>query len=227
MKKYTVIIADDHPIFRSGVKEILRENNTLELVGEAQDGAEAYNLIVAHRPDLAIMDLEMPLLSGLDVCSKVLSEKNQTQFIVLTMHKEKHFFKSAMEAGVSGYLLKDKIVDVPELTAALQRIADGGSVVDPSLVAELVAAPAAEDPLAELTAREREVLALLAEGGDNAGAANALANPKRLLRSLPSVDAPPGKKCGGAGPARLNRIFHRGRVGFKERRKFDQEWLQD
>jgi DNA-binding NarL/FixJ family response regulator len=73
-----------------------------------------------------------------------------------------------------GYLLKDRIVDVPELTAALQRIADGGSVVDPSLVAELVAAPAAEDPLAELTAREREVLALLAEGRTDRGIAQLL-----------------------------------------------------
>ncbi len=131
MKKYTVIIADDHPIFRSGVKEILRENNTLELVGEAQDGAEAYNLIVAHRPDLAIMDLEMPLLSGLDVCSKVLSEKNQTRFIVLTMHKEKHYFKSAMEAGVSGYLLKDNAIQ--DLTNCVKMVCAGKVYVSPQI----------------------------------------------------------------------------------------------
>lgn len=107
-KKYSVIIADDHPIFRNGVKEILQEIKNLELLGEAKDGVEAYGLIIAHRPEIAILDLEMPLLSGLDVCNKVLSEKNQTRFIMLTMHKEKRYGGNRIRR--SGYLLKDNAI---------------------------------------------------------------------------------------------------------------------
>jgi DNA-binding NarL/FixJ family response regulator len=178
MKKYTVIIADDHPIFRSGVKEILRENNTLELVGEAQDGAEAYNLIVAHRPDLAIMDLEMPMLSGLDVCSKVLSEKNQTRFIVLTMHKEKHYFKSAMEAGVSGYLLKDNAIQ--DLTQCVKMVCAGKVYVSPQIEHYLTEHSAQHQSAAVqqaktlMTPTEKVILKLIAEGKSSADIAGLL-----------------------------------------------------
>lgn len=123
MHKHTVIIADDHPIFRNGVREVLNEIRQVELLGEAKDGAEAYGLILAHRPELAILDLEMPVLSGLDVCKKVLSEKHQTRFIILTMHKEKHYFKAAMDAGVRGYLLKDNAVQ--DLVACVEAVCAG------------------------------------------------------------------------------------------------------
>ncbi len=178
MKKYTVIIADDHPIFRSGVKEILRENGTLELVGEAQDGAEAYNLIVAHRPDLAIIDLEMPLLSGLDVCAKVLSEKNQTRFIVLTMHKEKHYFKSAMEVGASGYLLKDNAIQ--DLTQCVKTVCAGKIYVSPQIEQFLTEHTlqhqngAVQQTKALLTPTEKVILKLISEGKSSADIAGLL-----------------------------------------------------
>lgn len=131
MKKYSVIIADDHPIFRSGIREELSNIKSLELLGEAKDGTEAYGLILAHRPALAILDLEMPLLSGLDVCRKVLSEKAETQFIILTMHKEKHFFQAAMEAGVRGYLLKDNAIQ--DLVRCVEKVCAGGIYVSPEI----------------------------------------------------------------------------------------------
>lgn len=123
MKKFTTIIADDHPIFRNGVRDVLREIDFVDLVGEAKDGAEAYGLIVSLRPEIAILDLEMPLLSGLDVCRKVSAEKHQTKFVLLTMHKEKHFFKAAIDAGAHGYLLKDNAID--DLVKCLESVCNG------------------------------------------------------------------------------------------------------
>ena len=82
----------------------------LELVGEAADGAKAFELIISKLPDIAILDLEMPILNGLEVCKKILSEKHFTKFIILTMHKEKHYYTEAMKAGVHGYLLKDNAI---------------------------------------------------------------------------------------------------------------------
>lgn len=117
---YKIIIADDHPIFRSGIREVISNLPGMQLMGEAKDGMEAYQMILATQPDIAVLDLEMPLLSGLDVCKKVLSEKHATRFIILTMHKEKHFFSHAMEAGVKGYLLKDNAVE--ELVKCIEAV---------------------------------------------------------------------------------------------------------
>ncbi len=102
-----ILIADDHPIFRNGVRDILSRTTDLTLVAEAKDGMEAYRSILSTRPDVAILDLEMPQLSGLEVCAKVLSEKSDTRFIILTMHSELRYFLEAMKCGVKGYLLKD------------------------------------------------------------------------------------------------------------------------
>lgn len=131
MKKHTVIIADDHPIFRNGVREILNEIDSLELLGEAKDGMEAYNLIIAERPEIAILDLEMPVLNGLDVCKKIRSGKHQTRFIVLTMHREKHYFKAAMEAGVQGYLLKDNAIE--DLIDCIKTVCAGNMYTSPTI----------------------------------------------------------------------------------------------
>ena len=178
MKKYSVIIADDHPIFRNGVKEVLSEMTTLELLGEAKDGAEAYSLILAHRPELAILDLEMPVLSGLDVCNKVLNEKNQTRFIVLTMHKEKHFFNAAMEAGVSGYLLKDNAI--LDLIQCIEAVCAGKIYVSPAIEHFLTEHTASNQSAAMqrvkklLSPTEKIILKLISEGKSSADIASLL-----------------------------------------------------
>lgn len=118
-----IIIADDHPIFRTGIREVVNSIPGVSLCGEAQDGLEAYQLILSERPDIAILDLEMPKLSGLDVCEKVQAEKHDTRFIILTMHKDRHFFDDAMRKGVYGYLLKDHAVN--ELVTCIQSVARG------------------------------------------------------------------------------------------------------
>ncbi len=171
-KKYSVIIADDHPIFRNGVKEILQEIKNLELLGEAKDGVEAYGLIIAHRPEIAILDLEMPLLSGLDVCNKVLSEKNQTRFIMLTMHKEKHFFRSAMDAGVSGYLLKDNAIQ--DLIQCIEAVCAGKIYVSPEIEHFLTEHsiqhenPAVQQANTLLSPTEKIIMKLVSEGKSSA-----------------------------------------------------------
>jgi two-component system, NarL family, response regulator DegU len=178
MKKSTVIIADDHPIFRNGVRDILAEIPQMELLGEAKDGAEAYGLIVANRPDLAILDFEMPLLSGLDVCQKVLAEKSQTQFILLTMHKEKHVFNAAMQAGVRGYLLKDNAIE--DLVACVRAVCAGKMYVSPGIEhfltehTESAENPAIQKANALLSPTEKIILKLISEGKSSAEIANLL-----------------------------------------------------
>jgi DNA-binding NarL/FixJ family response regulator len=126
-----IIIADDHPIFRSGITNILQSIPDITLVGEAENGLDAYQLILSELPDIAILDLEMPLLTGLDVCKKVLSEKHNTRFIILTMHKERHFFLDAMASGVHGYLLKDNAIQ--DLEECIQAVSKGHTFISSTI----------------------------------------------------------------------------------------------
>ncbi|MBK8621382.1 MAG: response regulator transcription factor [Saprospiraceae bacterium] len=106
-----IIIADDHPLFRQGIKQAIESIPNAELVGEAGDGMEAYHLVLSEVPDIVILDLEMPLLNGLELCKKLRSDFKNIRVVILTMHKEKHYFDAAIEAGVNGYLLKDNAVE--------------------------------------------------------------------------------------------------------------------
>ncbi|MCW3083030.1 MAG: DNA-binding response regulator [Bacteroidetes bacterium] len=161
--KYTAVIADDHPIFRKGLVDILREIEDLEIVAEVSDGVEAYKSIVAKRPDLAILDIQMPGLSGLDVCNKVLKEKSDTKFILLTMHREKDFFNNAMEIGVMGYLLKDNAIT--ELILCIKKVLKGEKFISPGIEKLLVAKDRGVviPELDALTATEKVILKLIAE----------------------------------------------------------------
>lgn len=126
-----IIIADDHPIYRGGIKSVVEKIPFTTVIGEASDGMEAYQLIISTLPDIAIMDIEMPLLSGLDVCRKIMNEKHHTKFILLTMHKEKHFFTEAMENGVDGYLLKDSASQ--ELIKCVETVIKGKKYISPNI----------------------------------------------------------------------------------------------
>lgn len=176
---YRIAIADDHPIFRAGIKDVLSKSPELELVGEAGDGMEAYQMILAKLPDIMIIDLEMPLLTGLDVCKKVLTEKHVTKFIVLTMHKEKHFFTQAMETGALGYLLKDTAVN--ELLTCINSVAKGNTYVSAEIDNFLVERNQQQELsgdtrelLDSLTPTEKVILKLIAEGKTTSEIANML-----------------------------------------------------
>ncbi len=173
MNRTRIVIADDHPIFRSGVREILNQNNDVICIAEAENGLEAYQTILATLPDIAILDLEMPVLSGLDVCKKVLSEKNQTRFILLTMHKEKRYLLDAMQSGVLGYLIKDNAAT--DLIACIRSVAKGDRYISPQLRAfekealnSYTISPELELVNRLLTPTERVILKLISEGKTSA-----------------------------------------------------------
>jgi DNA-binding NarL/FixJ family response regulator len=172
-----VVIADDDVLLREGIASLLERSN-YEVVGLAGDAAELMVLVREHRPDLVVLDIRMPpshTTEGLDAAKAIRSEFSEIGILVLSAHVEVHRAVDLLSEGRGvGYLLKSRVTEVGDFLETLQRIADGGSVIDPALVKELVAARRFHDPLSDLARREREVLQLMAEGRSNAGIARQL-----------------------------------------------------
>ncbi len=177
MSRRRVILADDDVLLREGVASLL-ERSDFEVVGQAGDGVELLELVREHEPDLVLVDIRMPpshSTEGLGAARTIREAFPDTAILVLSAHVEVEHAMELLAGGERiGYLLKSRVTDVDEFIETLERIAGGACVVDPALVQELVAARSVEDPLAELTPREREVLALMAEGRSNAGIARVL-----------------------------------------------------
>ena len=167
-----VALGEDDVLLREGLASLL-ERSGFEVVGQGGDGAALIALVREHRPDLVVVDIRMPpdhSNEGLEAARVIREEFPGTAVLVLSAHVEVEHAMDLLASGQrSGYLLKSRVTDVTEFIDALQRVVRGGSVVDPVLVQELVAARRAEDPLDVLSPREREVLALMAEGRSNAG----------------------------------------------------------
>ncbi len=172
-----VILADDDVLLREGLAGLL-ERSGFEVVGQSGTPSELIELVGELRPDLAIIDIRMPpthTSEGLDAAAAIREEFPETAIVVLTAHVQIERATELLASGErSGYLLKSRVTDVDEFIQTLGRIVKGGSVVDPALVQELVAAQRADDPLDVLSPREREVLGLMAEGRSNAGIAHQL-----------------------------------------------------
>jgi DNA-binding NarL/FixJ family response regulator len=172
-----VVLADDDVLLREGLAGLL-ERSGFEIVGQCGDASELIALVREHRPDLAVVDIRMPpshSSEGLEAARVIREEFPQTAILVLSAHVEVEQATDLLASGErSGYLLKSRVTDVDEFVETLERIVRGGSVVDPALVQELVAARRAEDPLDVLSPRELEVLSLMAEGRSNAGIARQL-----------------------------------------------------
>jgi serine/threonine-protein kinase PknK len=177
MTQTRVVLADDDVLLREGIASLL-EHSGFQIVGQAGTAAEVIELVRERRPDLAVVDIRMPpghATEGLEAARVIRAEFPQTGILVLSAHAEVEHAMELLASGQSiGYLLKNRVTDVDEFIDALGRIARGGSVVDPGLVQELVAARHRDDPLEALSPREREVLALMAEGRSNAGIARQL-----------------------------------------------------
>jgi DNA-binding NarL/FixJ family response regulator len=172
-----VALADDDVLLREGLASLL-EGSGFEVVGQCGSGEELVRIVREQRPDLVLIDIRMPpghATEGLDTARVIRLEFPETAILILSAHAEVEHAMDLLASGErSGYLLKSRVTDVDEFIETLERIIRGGSAVDPALVQELVAARRADDPLDELSPREREVLALMAEGRSNAGIAHAL-----------------------------------------------------
>jgi serine/threonine-protein kinase PknK len=172
-----VIVADDDVLLREGLAGLL-ERSGFEVVGQCGDAAELIELVREHQPELVIVDIRMPpshTTEGLEAARVIRKEVPAPAVLVLSAHVEVEHAMDLIGNGERiGYLLKSRVTNVDDFLATLTRIVNGASVVDPALVQELVAARRVNDPLEDLSPREREVLALMAEGRSNAGIARQL-----------------------------------------------------
>jgi serine/threonine-protein kinase PknK len=172
-----VVVADDDLLLREGLASLL-DRSGFDVVGQAGDGEQLLALVRKNTPDVVVADIRMPpthSTEGLDAARVIREELPDIAILMLSAHVEVEHAMELLGSGHSiGYLLKSRITDVADFLDTLERIAKGASVVDPALVSELVSAQRRNDPLAALSAREREVLALMAEGRSNAGIASRL-----------------------------------------------------
>jgi DNA-binding NarL/FixJ family response regulator len=163
-----IVLADDHTLVRAGIRSLLVSIPDVQVVAESDDGREALELIARHRPDVALIDIGMPGLSGLEVARRVAKESPRTRVIILSMHGDRTHVTQALRAGVAGYLLKGAAV--AELPLALQAVMRGETYLTPKISQTVVreyldsGGQTDEDPLKGLTARQREILHLIAEG---------------------------------------------------------------
>jgi DNA-binding NarL/FixJ family response regulator len=177
MTAVRVVVADDDVLLREGLASLL-DRSGFEVVGQAGDATQLLELVRDTAPDLVLVDIRMPpahTTEGLDAAKEIRRERPETGILVLSAHAEVDHAMELLASGRGiGYLLKSRVSDVAEFIETLERVARGGSVVDPALVQELVTARKRNDPLTVISERERDVLALMAEGRSNAGIARRL-----------------------------------------------------
>lgn len=180
MNKIRILIVDDHPVVRDGLRGMLQRQPDFEIVGEAADGEEAIDLVDIHRPQIVLMDLRMPRTDGVTATREIKKEHNDVQILVLTTYDSDTDILPAIEAGATGYLLKDTSRE--ELFNAIRAAARGETVLAPvvaSRVIEIMRAPAQE----KLSLRELEVLELVAEGASNSDIAKRLHISQATVKS--------------------------------------------
>lgn len=185
MNKLRLVLVEDHHLMRQGLAALLTERGDVEIVGEAANGLEALPVIKRTQPQLVLMDLSMPTMNGLDATRQIKQLFPKTIVLVLSMYNDPVFVARALQAGASGYILKESMIE--ELALAMRSVVEGGMFLSPQVAAPIVqeylrASPETlVDPYAELTARERQVLQLLAEGYATPQIA------RMLVISLPTV----------------------------------------
>jgi DNA-binding NarL/FixJ family response regulator len=179
MKKLRILLADDHTVMRSGLRALLERHDNFEIVGEAANGREAVSLAVSVLPDVAIMDVGMPLLNGIEATKGLLKQSPSIGVVILSMHSDETYVMRSLQAGARGYLLKDSAA--ADLLAAINAVSQGKSFFSSAirrLLAEdyvrVLRQKGEVDSYELLTTREREILQLLAEGKTNKEVAAAL-----------------------------------------------------
>ncbi len=168
-KTIRVLLADDHAVVRKGIRDFLEEDETLQVIGEANDGEEALALIARDAPDVAVFDIQMPRLNGLDATRRVKKEFPNVQVLILTAYDDDPYLFAALQAGASGYLLKTSSAE--ELLHAVRAVAEGETALSPAVAKKLVRRASGhseqEDINEPLTERELDVLRLAAQGLGN------------------------------------------------------------
>ncbi len=167
MKTIRVILADDHTLVRAGIRSLLEVIEGVEIIDDCGDGHRALELIDEHRPDVAVLDIGMPGLNGLEVARRVSHASPRTRVIILSMYADSSYVRQALKAGVAGYLLKGAAVS--ELSLALKAVMDGEKYLTPKVSHTVVEGFLREsdhegEPVEDLTERQREILQLIAEG---------------------------------------------------------------
>jgi DNA-binding NarL/FixJ family response regulator len=187
-----IVIADDAVLLREGAARLLEESG-FEVVAQAGDADDLLRKVRAHRPDVAIIDVRMPPgneADGLEAALTIREEVPDVAILLLSQYVEDRYLAQLLAGGAEGvgYLLKDRVAEVERLREAVERVAAGGSVLDPEIVAQMVGRRRDEDPLETLTGREREVLGLMAEGRTNrAIAAELYASERAIERHITSI----------------------------------------
>jgi DNA-binding NarL/FixJ family response regulator len=166
--RITVLIVDDHPLFRSGLRQVIAEDERFELVGETGDGEDALKLIEGKKPDVAVLDVNLPGISGLEIARKLQARRAFTRVIMLTMHKDEETCNRALDIGAMGFVLKENAIE--EILKAIAAVAEGGHYLSSTISGYLVrrrnraeSLAAAKPGLDDLTKAERRILKLIAE----------------------------------------------------------------
>ena len=184
----TVILADDHRIFRKGLKSLLSDKAHIEVLAEADDGDEALKKAVQHKPHLVIMDIGMPKMDGIEATRQIKERVPDTEVVILSMHAKKAYIDQVLKAGAKGYVLKDS--DEDNLIAAINTVHNGGYYLDSPIADQVLSGyfggkakrelQEQADPLSE---REKEVLRLLAEGHSNQEVADILCISRKTVEN--------------------------------------------
>jgi DNA-binding NarL/FixJ family response regulator len=170
-----ILIADDHTMFRQGLREILERKGGFRVVAEARDGLEAVELARLERPDIALLDITMTGIDGVEATRRIAALGQPTRVVMLTMHRDDRLLLEALRAGANAYLLKD--AEASELVSTLRAVARGDAVLEPTATARVLdelRRAASVSPADQLTERERDILALVARGADNRAIAQQL-----------------------------------------------------
>jgi len=166
-----VVLADDHTFVRKGIRDFLEEENDIQVLAEATTGAEAVTLTLQHQPDVAVLDIQMPEMTGIEAARQIKAKAPEVQVLVLTAYDDAPYIFAMLQAGASGYVLKNAPSE--ELIRAVRTVAAGGSALDPTITAKVMAQlssgkpPGAQAVIEKLTQRELDVLRLAARGHTN------------------------------------------------------------
>ncbi|MCS7001816.1 MAG: response regulator transcription factor [Dehalococcoidia bacterium] len=194
MKKIRVLLVDDHTLVRQGLRQLLEVEPDIEVVGEAADGAEVSARVAETRPDVILMDINMPVVDGVAATRQVLADFPDVGIIILTMYRQDQFVFEAVRAGARGYLLKN--AKSSELVNAIRAVAAGAALIDPVIAGNLLKefqrlAPASGaspgSRLEQLTERETEILRLVATGASNKAIANAVCLSEKTVKNYLST----------------------------------------